>query len=94
MQHSILLQNLTSEKLSNLIQESVKNQLEQFQKNFRKHNAEDELLTREETCKLLKINSSTLWAWTNKGKVRAYGIANRRYYKRSELMESLIIFKK
>ncbi|TRO65493.1 helix-turn-helix domain-containing protein [Christiangramia sabulilitoris] len=94
MEHSVLLQSVTPEKLTRLIQESVKSQLETFQKTFRKHEAEDELLTREETCKLLKINSSTLWAWTNKGKVKAYGIANRRYYKRSELMESLTELKK
>lgn len=94
MENSVLLQNVSPEKLSTLIQESVKNQLETFQKNFRFREAEEELLTREETCKLLKINSSTLWAWTNKGKVKAYGIANRRYYKRSELMESLTELKK
>lgn len=54
----------------------------------------DELLTREQTCQLLQIDSSTLWAWTNKGKVIAYGIANRRYYKKSELLASLIPLKK
>lgn len=54
----------------------------------------DQLLTREETCKFLKIDSSTLWAWTNKGKVKAYGIGSRRYYKRSELLESLTLVKK
>lgn len=47
------------------------------------------LLTRQEACDFLKIDSSTLWHWTNKGKVKAYGIANRRYYKKSELLECL-----
>lgn len=63
-----------------------------------KHNLEnnvtpeqsEQLLTREETCEFLKINSSTLWAWTNKSKVKAYAIGSRRYYKRSELMDCLI----
>lgn len=49
----------------------------------------DELLTREETCKFLKIDSSTLLRWTNKGKVTAYGIGNHRYYKKAELLECL-----
>jgi hypothetical protein len=31
---------------------------------------------------LFKIDSSTLWAWTNAGKVKAYGIGARRYYKK------------
>lgn len=54
----------------------------------------DNLLTRDETCKFLKVDSSTLWAWTNKGKVKAYGLGSRRYYKRSELIEALIPLKK
>ncbi|RXG13982.1 helix-turn-helix protein [Leeuwenhoekiella aestuarii] len=53
-------------------------------------NEPEELLTRDEACKFLKINSSTLWTWTNKGIVTAYGISNRRYYKRSELLQTLI----
>ncbi|WP_116789901.1 helix-turn-helix domain-containing protein [Flavobacterium psychrotrophum] len=55
---------------------------------------EVDLLTREQACDLLKINSSTLWHWTNRGKVKAYGIANRRYYKKSELLECLKPLKK
>ena len=62
---------------------------EQLLKNFN-----EELLTREETCKFLKIDSSTLWHWTNRGKVRAYGMGARRYYKRSELLECLKLLKK
>lgn len=52
------------------------------------------LLTRTETCEFLQINSSTLFHWTNKGKVTAYGIANRRYYKKAELLECLTPLKK
>lgn len=48
-----------------------------------------ELLTRDEACKFLKIDQSTLYHWTQKGKVKAYGIGNRRYYKRNELIDSL-----
>ncbi len=89
MQNSILLQNVTPEQLAELISEGVKSQLQDFKKDLTSQKANDELLTREQTCKFLQINSSTLWHWTNKGKVKAYGIANRRYYKRSELMECL-----
>lgn len=91
---AIILQGTTAEELVQLIQESFKNQLQDLRKELQNTTSEDELLTREETCNLLKINSSTLWTWTNKGKVKAYGIANRRYYKRSELNESLIELKK
>lgn len=88
MVNQILLQNVSPERLSELIKDGVKSQLEDFKKTFNTHNP-DELLTRIETCKFLQIDSSTLWAWTNKGKVKAYGIANRRYYKKAELLESL-----
>lgn len=84
----------TPQQLAELINEGVKNQLLEFQKNLNKQKADDDLLTREETCKFLSIDSSTLWAWTNKGKVKAYGIGHRRYYKRSELLECLKPLKK
>jgi hypothetical protein len=93
MSDTILLQNVSPERLTELIKDGVKSQLEDFKKTFQTHNP-DELLTREQTCKFLQINSSTLWAWTNKGKVIAYGIGNRRYYKKAELLTSLQQLKK
>lgn len=92
-QNSILLQNLSPEGLTELIREGVKSQLEDFKKTLNIHNP-DELLTREQTCQLLQIDASTLWHWTNKGKVTAYGIGNRRYYKKAELLQCLIPLKK
>lgn len=93
MQNSILLQNVSPEALTELIKEGVKSQLEDFKKSINTHNP-DELLTREQTCDFLHIDSSTLWHWTNKGKVTAYGIGNRRYYKKAELLECLKPLKK
>ena len=94
MTTSILLQNVSTEDLKDLIKESVKSQLDDFAKELKVYNP-DELLTREQTCEFLQIDSSTLWHWTNKGKVTAYGIGgNRRYYKKAELLESLKPLKK
>lgn len=93
MNNSIILQNVSPEALTELIKQGVKSQFEDFKKNFNTHNP-DELLTREQTCNMLQIDSSTLWHWTNKGKVKAYGIGNRRYYKKAELLESLTPLKK
>ena len=89
MQNSILLQNLSTEQLSKLINDGVKSQLDDFKKNLSTQHANDDLLTRTQACEFLQIDSSTLWHWTNKGKVIAYGIANRRYYKRAELLDCL-----
>jgi len=49
----------------------------------------NELLTREETAKYLKISLSTLWHWSKKGILPSYGIGNRVYYKISEIESSL-----
>ena len=93
MQNSILLQNVSSDQFTELMATVFKSQLEDFKKSFNTHNP-DELLTREQTCDFLQIDSSTLWHWTNKGKVIAYGIGNRRYYKKAELLECLTQLKK
>lgn len=92
--NSILLESLTVEELNQLIGTSVKNGITEIQQEFHSKHQSEELLTREEACKFLKIDGSTLWAWTNKKKVKAYGIGARRYYKRSELLESLTLLKK
>lgn len=78
----------TPQELSELINEGVKSIIEDFKNSLSPQNS-DELLTREQTCKFLNIDSSTLWHWTNKGRVKAYSIVNRRYYKKSELLEAL-----
>ena len=94
MKNSILLQELSVEELQKLIGSTVKTNLAELQKELTFKEFTEELLTREETCKFLKIDSSTLWAWTNKQKVKAYGIGARRYYKRSELLNGLTQLKK
>jgi hypothetical protein len=92
--NAILLQSLTVEQLEQLIGTSVKNGIQELQKQLHEKDNSEELLTRDQTCQFLKIDSSTLWAWTNNGKVKAYGIGARRYYKRSELLECLTLLKK
>ena len=92
--NSILLEALTVDELYQLIGTSVKNGITELHNKFQSKHQSEELLTREEACKFLKIDGSTLWAWTNKKKVKAYGIGARRYYKRSELLESLTLLKK
>jgi len=94
IENQIILQGTTSEKLVDLFDKKLKRQFEAFKKDLSNQHSNDELLTRNQTCQFLQINSSTLWAWTNKGKVKAYGIANRRYYKRSELLQCLTELKK
>lgn len=54
---------------------------------------ETDLLTPKETAQLLRISLPTLHRWQKKGKLKCYGIAGTRYYKRSEVIESLTLKK-
>lgn len=86
---TIILQGVSLNELTTLINDGLKTQLDNLSRKLLNKEDRTELLTRTEACELLKINSSTLWAWTNRGKIQAFGISNRRYYKRSQLMECL-----
>jgi len=91
---TILIQS-SPEDLAKLINAGIKKQLEAFKESLLAKDANDDLLTREQACEFLQIDPSTLWHWQNKGKVTAYSISgNRRYYKRSELLEALTPLKK
>lgn len=94
MTNSILLQNVSPEALTELIKEGVKSQLEDFRKELNFQTEKEDLLSREQVLELLQINSSTLWHWQNKGKITVYKFANKCYYKRSELMDSIKPLKK
>jgi hypothetical protein len=69
--NAILLQTLTIEQLQQLIGTSVRNGIQEFQKELQTKDNSEELLSRDETCQFLKIDSSTLWAWTNQQKIKA-----------------------
>lgn len=66
----------------------LRNELKEFSQNF-KPNEKEELLTREQTCLLLKISLPTLWQWSRNEKLKSYRLGNRVYYKRSEIYLSL-----
>lgn len=49
----------------------------------------EEFLTPKEVCKLLKVDVSTLHRWRNANIITAYGLGNRVYFKRSELIKQI-----
>ena len=53
-------------------------------------NDSDTLLTAAETCELLKIKRTSLWKHTRAGKLTCYGFGNRVYYKKAEVLKSII----
>ena len=92
MNGQIQLIQLTPNELQNAIIEGVNKQLKELKTHFQPKEPA-ELLTRSETSLLLKVNLTTLWNWTKKGKLKSYGIGNRVYYKRHEVMQSIINLK-
>lgn len=93
MENSVLVEKVTQAQLIEGINRAVQDQFEELKRELYKVRDQEELLTRDEAASLLKINSSTLWHWTKKGKLPAYGIGNRVYYKRSEILDSLVKFR-
>lgn len=93
MTNSLMVHNIDVQQFQELLKETVKAELLELKKSL-KEESQDELLTREETFRLLKIDSTTLWYWTRDGKLKCYAIGNRRYYKKSEVLECLTLLKK
>lgn len=77
------------EQIIGEIAQCVKDEISSLKNEFQPKEPE-EYLSRNEVKNLLKIDLSTLWSWTKKGKLQAYGIGNRVYYKRTEIDKNLI----
>ncbi|MCT4002242.1 helix-turn-helix domain-containing protein [Elizabethkingia anophelis] len=80
----------TPDELENLIKESVRGELEKMKSNLSNTSEQEKILTRSETARLLDIDPSSLWRWTKKGKIKAFGIENRVYYYLSDINKALI----
>lgn len=82
----------TPAQLQTMILEGVRAELKELKKDFQPKEP-TEYLTRKEVQKMLNINMSTLHHWTKQGKLKAYGIGARVYYKRQEVDNALIRLK-
>ena len=78
----------TPEQLQNAIITGVKIQLDELRKEFQPKQP-TEYLTRNEVRDLLQCNLSTVHNLTKRGKLQAYGIGSRVYYKRSEVEQAI-----
>lgn len=93
MEHKTLLHEVQPNQLAEIVSDNVKKQLLELKNELLNKNANDELLTRKQACGLLQIEQTTLYHWVKAGKIPCYGIANRRYFKRSEIISALKIKK-
>lgn len=51
---------------------------------------QEELLTVDETLKLLKCSKQALWNWRKNGILPSYRLGNRVFYKRSDIYSKLV----
>lgn len=86
----IEIENISVDELVEILTNSILDGLESRLKHIQQEKQKELLLTRTETAKYLKVDISTLWNWTKKGKIKAYGIGHRVYYKKHEIDEALI----
>lgn len=84
---------VTPEQLQEAIIKGVKTHLDELKKDFQPREP-NEYLTRQETADLLKVDLSTIHNYTKQGKLNAYGIGHRVYYKRKEVENAIVKLKK
>ena len=76
--------SICPDELKKEILEGVSKQLENFKRDL-PLKEQNEWLTRQEVARMLKIDLSTLYHWSKKGKLTAYGLSGRVYYKKHEV---------
>lgn len=79
--NQIFLNGITVEQLAEAIFK-----LQQQQQVAEAQSSESDLITRKQACTLLGINLSTLWKHTKSGKLRSFGIGNRVFYSRKQVL--------
>ena len=79
--NGITLQQL-AEALAPLLQPQQVKQTEQTE-------PENDFVTRDEVCKLLSFNKTTLYKHTKSGKLLSFGIGNRVLYSRKQVLEAV-----
>jgi excisionase family DNA binding protein len=85
---TLQITHTTPEQIQEAILSGVRAELEALKKEFQPKQP-NEYLTRNEVRDLLKVDLSTVHNWTKRGKLKAYGIGNRVYYRRDEVEASI-----
>lgn len=85
----IQLVGLTPEENNKPIFDYIDKKFEDFKIHFQPKE-DDYLMSRQEVADFFKIDLSTLYLWTKKGKLKSVGVSGRVYYRRSEVEKSLV----
>jgi hypothetical protein len=92
--NTILLQNLSTEQLTELIGNVFDTKFKDYYKPNSNETETNDLIIREQVLDLLQINASTLYRWTKQGRITVYKYSNKCYYKRSEILATITPLKK
>lgn len=87
MPKEIYLSGLTADQLSEMIRESLRDELQLFRPARPK--SETKYLTRQETARRLRISLVTLTDWVNRGKICAHKIGGRVLFRDSDVEAAL-----
>lgn len=83
----ITIENISVDELADRVAEKLLQKIDILKEN------KDVILTKKEAEQFLQIDPSTLYNWVKKGKVNCYGIGGRRYFKKQEIIDSLVRLK-
>lgn len=92
MQNIVLSPIGTDELINRIAERTAKLLLQQKEpiQSTENSSEQENLLTREEAMRYLRITGATLWRWEKDGKIQSIGIGGKRYFRKSDIEASLI----
>lgn len=87
MPNEIYLNGLTTDQLSEMIRETVRDEMLNLKPP--KAKPENKFLTRKETARRLKVSLVTLTDWVNRGRIKAHKIGGRVLFRESDVDDAL-----
>ncbi len=79
---------MTLDELKEIVAESVKNALIEYQKHNKKEE-DDRLMSITDVTRLLGVSKVTITKWKRDGLIPSHRLSRRVYFKKKEVMEAL-----
>jgi len=93
MRSATQIDGISASDLQEMLTSSVRAGLQRFKEELERENKElndpERLLNPTEVCELLGISKPTLWNWVKAGKLIAYAVGQKRFYKYAEVLKAL-----
>ena len=90
VEKKVIVNETTADELADLVAEKLIIKMEKYIQDY-VDLKKDYLMSRDEAAAFLRIDQSTLYLWVKKSKIKCYGIGSRRYFKKQELIDSLVL---